>query len=68
MEPLSPQGVLLLRKTVAALVTLVALVLLFGTQHVRATQTDATPQDGYFPAQFTIQPAADESAEPTPTF
>jgi hypothetical protein len=68
MEPLSPQGVLLLRKTVAALVTLAALALLFGAQHVRATQTDATVPDGYFPAQFTIKPAAGESAEPTPTF
>jgi hypothetical protein len=68
MEPLNPQGVLLVRKTVAALITLAALALLFGTQDVKATLADEAQPAGYFPARFTIKPAADESAAPIPTF
>jgi hypothetical protein len=68
MQTLTPQGALLLRKTVAALAAVAALGLLFATQHVAATGTEATRPAEYFPAQFTIQPAADEGDGQIPTF
>jgi hypothetical protein len=68
MQPFTPQDVLLVRKTVAGLVAIVALGLLFTAEYVAAAGTEAKQPAGYFPAQFTIKPAADESAEPIATF
>jgi hypothetical protein len=68
MQPLTPQRVLLVRKTVAGLVAVVALGVLFTVEYVTAAETEAKQPAGYFPAQFTIKPAADESVEPIPTF
>ena len=69
----------LIRKTIAAIAGVVAMGLFVASQGVAptdATAADATPEAetpalpaaGYFPAQFQIRPAADESAEPIPTF
>jgi hypothetical protein len=68
MQSLNAQEVLLVRKTVAGLVAIAALGLLFTAEYVVAAGTEATQPAGYFPAQFTIKPAADESHEPIPTF
>jgi hypothetical protein len=68
MQPLTPQGVLLVRKTVAGLVAVVALGVLFTAQYVTAVEAEATQSAGYFPAQFTVKPAADEGDEQIPTF
>jgi hypothetical protein len=72
MTPQHPQNAF--AKTVAALVAVLALGLLFAAQYVSATDVapgaagPAAQSAEYFPAQFTIKPAADESAEPIPTF
>ena len=62
-----------IRKTIAAIVGVAALGFFVAWQDVTATdrsgtETDALPAAGYFPAQFQIRPAADESSEPIPTF
>ena len=75
METRNPQN--LTRKTIAAIAGVVTMGLFVVSQGVAPTDAsaeDTTPEAaalpaaGYFPAQFTIRPAADESAEPIPTF
>jgi hypothetical protein len=74
-KPYEPQDPF--AKTIAAIVGVLALGLFVAWQDVTATDAmaeDATPEAetlpaaGYFPAQFKIKPAADESDEPIPTF
>ena len=75
MERQTPQDPI--TKTVAALAGVLAIGLFVASQEVapiEAATDDATPQAealpaaGYFPTQFRIKHAADESAEPIPTF
>jgi hypothetical protein len=75
METRIPQEPI--RKAIAGLVAVAALSLFVAGQDVTATDTaDAQAAEeveslraaGYFPAQFKLNPAADESADPIPTF
>jgi hypothetical protein len=58
------------RKTTAAIVGVIAIGLVVAWQDAAATDAaaDAAFRAGYFPAQFQLKAAADESAEPIPTF
>lgn len=75
METRTPQNPTV--KAIAAIVGVLAIGLFVAWQDVTATDiaaaaaspsAEALPAIGYFPGQFTIRPAADESAEPMPTF